>query len=456
MFPDLSKGVLFLCMFHFAISTFIGNSEVKNDKSNHLKFNPSRKDQVRADIDVSNALQALEKIVFYYSKSKREATVDFTFGLRMAEGEIARLLHMSDIGAYPIIAGNPALQKHLKSLLENLESTIKQALPFVERRNKRYYLQFYDLIKEKWTSYQLPPQDTYRKDLDIFPNTTIDGEERLEEKESDECMSTLLGDDIHQPCSVDVCWEKMTAESKSMYYPTHQILWLMVGDKLGCRDKMESLAIKSGYLGGIEEIFKRKCAGIIIEMEAIMQDGVRMSMIDLFLEQGAICGGMGFIDAIRPGWLQKSFQWQDPNTGCFLDVAPDDFQDEIREYKFWIKYKREQWKSRNLLVDSVLTDGCSTHTTGVAAAFFATSLRLFFDPFYKNSQLDPYVRGVPQAVVGQSRNLHTIFLIVLLVITSACIAICVFKRRWCVSFYGLFLRRYCQRIFFRYKGISSV
>ena len=49
---------------------------------------------------------------------------------------------------------------------------------------------------------------------------------------------------------------------------------------------MESLAIKSGYLGGIEEIFKRKCAGIIIEMEAIMQDGVRMSMIDLFLEQG--------------------------------------------------------------------------------------------------------------------------------------------------------------------------
>ena len=53
---------------------------------------------------------------------------------------------------------------------------------------------------------------------------------------------------------------------------------------------------------------------------------------------GFICGGMGFMDAVRPGWLKLAFQWQDPTIGCFSETTLT--EDEKREFKFWIEFKR--------------------------------------------------------------------------------------------------------------------
>ena len=58
----------------------------KDDKK--LKFFDLKKNQdvIHADITSANTIQALEKISFYYFKHKKEANVDFAFGMRAAEG----------------------------------------------------------------------------------------------------------------------------------------------------------------------------------------------------------------------------------------------------------------------------------------------------------------------------------------------------------------------------------
>ena len=49
---------------------------------------------------------------------------------------------------------------------------------------------------------------------------------------------------------------------------------------------MNKKAQEQGYKNGITDIVEKKCAGAIIEMEAITKDGYRKGMVDLFLEQG--------------------------------------------------------------------------------------------------------------------------------------------------------------------------
>ena len=55
---------------------------------------------------------------------------------------------------------------------------------------------------------------------------------------------------------------------------------------MGCRETMDKRAKADGYANGIDDLLNKKCATAIIEMEAIVQDGVRRGLIDLFLEQG--------------------------------------------------------------------------------------------------------------------------------------------------------------------------
>jgi len=50
---------------------------------------------------------------------------------------------------------------------------------------------------------------------------------------------------------------------------------------------MNKLAVENGFSGGFNDLIKRLCAGIFIEMEAIAADGIKPGFQDIFLEQGA-------------------------------------------------------------------------------------------------------------------------------------------------------------------------
>lgn len=54
----------------------------------------------------------------------------------------------------------------------------------------------------------------------------------LLEKRSDTCMAQLMGTEGFDKCQINTCWDIMTAADKALYYNTHQILWLLLGDKV--------------------------------------------------------------------------------------------------------------------------------------------------------------------------------------------------------------------------------
>ena len=45
-------------------------------------------------------------------------------------------------------------------------------------------------------------------------------------------MAKLLGTEGNDVCSVASCWKLMTEPGHTLYGPTHQLLWLLLGYKV--------------------------------------------------------------------------------------------------------------------------------------------------------------------------------------------------------------------------------
>jgi len=56
------------------------------------------------------------------------------------------------------------------------------------------------------------------------------GLDKLDEDESDKCMIEIM--DESKKCQYERCWEMMTKMAQAKYFNTHQILWLLLGDKV--------------------------------------------------------------------------------------------------------------------------------------------------------------------------------------------------------------------------------
>ena len=67
---------------------FCLNLNNNDEEKVNLDSFSNNEDVVHATITVANTLHALEKIAFYYYKHKKEASVDFAFGMRAAEGKM--------------------------------------------------------------------------------------------------------------------------------------------------------------------------------------------------------------------------------------------------------------------------------------------------------------------------------------------------------------------------------
>ena len=56
--------------------------------------------------------------------------------------------------------------------------------------------------------------------------------DEMQEERSDICMAHLMGTGDVTKCHIETCWNEMTAANKARYYNTHQILWLLLGDRV--------------------------------------------------------------------------------------------------------------------------------------------------------------------------------------------------------------------------------
>ncbi|XP_071530863.1 uncharacterized protein [Panulirus ornatus] len=166
------------------------------------------------------------------------------------------------------------------------------------------------------------------------PRPVLSGEEQMEEGQSDECLEEVLGGGLEGAadgrresagrgggrCSVSrVCWQRMTAPGYSGYSLTHQGFIFIVGIQAGCGPQLEQVLAATGVGKSLEGHLRKLCAAMLVEAVAIAQADFPENRRDLFMEQGAFCGHLGYHDFFRREWVARVLSWQ-RHLGCFGDA----------------------------------------------------------------------------------------------------------------------------------------
>lgn len=91
----------------------------------------------------------------------------------------------------------------------------------------------------------------------------------------------------------------------------------------------------------------------------IFKNAITGQMQDIFIENILLCGLVGFSDFYNLDWLQSILTWQDQEAGCF---GKEEDISQIFEEFLDAPHKRVKRREKTL------TDGCSSHMTGVAVS----------------------------------------------------------------------------------------
>ncbi|RWS15290.1 UPF0764 protein C16orf89-like protein [Dinothrombium tinctorium] len=102
----------------------------------------------------------------------------------------------------------------------------------------------------------------------------------LNEDISDKCINQLLQCEIS-----DYCWITMTSKYYKDYPLSHQLLFLVLGEKLGCKKQMNKMTVKF-HQDSIEKMKDTFCANMLEEAQYYESENFPVDDQDLFMEQG--------------------------------------------------------------------------------------------------------------------------------------------------------------------------
>ena len=230
-----------------------------------------------------------------------------------------------------------------------------QAIQEMEISNTDYYRMFKSILQNTW--YYQAPLRPYNKKL-VKPISV--NEYEFNEEQSDKCMSDILGSQTYgvpQKCKItDDCWKAVTTKGTGGYFLTHQALYFIIADLVGCRS-----VISERLKFDLNDLFTDYGSNIFSQMK----NNIENTNIDedLFLEQSIFCNWLGIDSSNQVKWIKKSLEWQD-KSGC---VRPQYDIDTIAPTKYISS-------ARKLKYDVVLENGCSSHTTGLYIMYLAMSL----------------------------------------------------------------------------------
>ena len=132
----------------------------------------------------------------------------------------------------------------------------------------------------------------------------------------------------------------------------------------GCTPVFVKRLEQSNIKGGLEEVYNRICSMMYPEMAAIEQKRTldhSYYQRDLFMEQGMVCGSMGYGDFLSNERLRKILSWQ-RNDGCFGEkrevVHQDDNDDNDDETEQFLESDADGLGAQqNEFNDKIDTDG---------------------------------------------------------------------------------------------------
>lgn len=329
---------------------------------------------------LEDVLKAIEKGVNFFSEDYSSINVDGLFGLRLGQGQLREAVRECRERSC-----DPELLKNLTSLDERLGTTCDSALPYVEATDPAYYNRFIKTINKPYITPYTSTLFEEKDDVEVGTNT------RYDEELGDVCFSRLMGTYLENDKPLPVCnttfdcWDYMTTENTAGYVITHQLLYFIIIDHVGCRESVEDFIKK----GKVQEIQEDLCNKIYAESKILENKGqVRTHRHDLFLEQTVLCGPLGFENFMRSDWMKMVLTWPDKKDGCFklnlieqiIDMQREKDAEAGLEVQRRNRFQDETVSNsrltmRKLLREKQMRDGCLSHTSGLGFGVLCTYLR---------------------------------------------------------------------------------
>ncbi|XP_048733336.1 UPF0764 protein C16orf89 homolog [Ostrea edulis] len=310
---------------------------------------------------LTKTLDAIEFAVDFFHQEHPNLNLDAVIGTRMVEGQFKVLLrklkfHPSKRIPAPTIARIERLQKVAGLVSE-------EALPYIATFTPQYYNEIGPIIQEGFWEMDYPSRD-FDPDVKIWQYK--EGESLMEQK-SDDCLAEFFGTGkkSKKQCRIsDDCWNFMTAPGYSSYSLSHQVFYLEIGRQFGCHAQMllKNLAKHQKPINSLQELF---CKNMANEAIIIAKNGFPQRKQDLFMEQAALCGILGYREFFTSNWLEPILSWQDELYGCYRGELVFASEVKLRD-GVNIRRKREE---------RPLDHGCLCHRTTVALAALGQYVR---------------------------------------------------------------------------------
>nr|XP_022336466.1 UPF0764 protein C16orf89 homolog [Crassostrea virginica] len=349
---------------------------------------------------LGKVLDNLEKQIAFFSADFSDINVDGLFGLRMAQGQL--------VAAVEACHKKPTCVAMYLSKLKKMEAqvgeTSDKALPYVKNSDPAYYTRFLQTISKAWI---LPYQPTLFDDAELG-SVVLGTNTSYNEDYGDACYARVMGTfskDVPRCTVTPECWDFMTSKGTSQYAITHQLLYFIVIEHVGCLNQVE----KNLHGQKIREVQTQMCEKIYKEASNLVKKGnVKSINRDLFLEQTVLCGPLGYESFMREDWIKMTLRWLDTHYGCFrmtladLEQLTDEMVNEIYEGRNVSKatvekakvaaeeeskesFEKEQAKElkeetnssptmRKLMREKGMKDDCLAHTSGLGFGVYATYL----------------------------------------------------------------------------------
>ncbi|XP_066293361.1 UPF0764 protein C16orf89 homolog [Branchiostoma lanceolatum] len=314
----------------------------------------------RQDPALWDVVEALEWTVDFFRRSYRDINLDGLYGLRIAEGQLGLMLEAVEDGSVHHTV------RHVIHRLARIKVRITRishhALHMLRSRDMEYFRKFEAVVKEPFllrTPWKYLRTDGVEQREETMTETWFPG------NLSDHCLAEVTGglnSEQHRDrkCTVsERCWRFITASHTSGYTLSHQILWTILGEHVGCMENIDKYARRRGVLEGTQELRHRHCSSALHHMEALMHRGAVQTDQDMFLETSVLCGMLGYRDFLRADWLKTVLAWQLP-SGCF-----------------GIRHTPTR---RRLLGEKLLQHDCLSHKSGLGAAMMGMYARCMMDP----------------------------------------------------------------------------
>ncbi|KAL4239489.1 hypothetical protein ACF0H5_000304 [Mactra antiquata] len=313
-------------------------------------------------------LNSLKSSLEFLNKEYNHVNLDAIIGTRLVDGTLKVLLYhiRQDLESWSL---DESTIKHIQDLQMLAETLSDKAIPYVQQSDPMYYSRLGTLLAKDFWTLDFASKDFYSEDF--LSAWLPQPGEAMHEQDSDNCITELLGTgaNTRAKCQISFeCWQKMTEKGYSGYSLTHQTFYLMIAYQMGCHEEMNKHRTLLGQPPPAD-LVKAYCASTFLEAEEIYKNKFPELRRDLFMEQAALCGAMGYRWFFSPDWLLEIISWQDQSSGCYKGETITESEVKMRETM------EQHSTSRVKREEKVLTDGCLSHKTTVAASALSMYVR---------------------------------------------------------------------------------